>query len=192
MEFKDSQTLKNLASSFAGESQAGLRYQIVADMCMSEGFKCLADEIKAIAKNEVNHAKTFFRLITDGIGNVENINIDAGYPFEGKTLEESLKFSMEHEHDEGVNIYPTFATIARKEGFEEIAVTFIQTAEVEKQHVLKFKYFYESIKNGTLYKAKEPTFWECSECGYIETRESAWNVCPLCRISQGYVKLKLP
>lgn len=192
MEFKNSQTLINLARSFAGESQAGLRYQMLVDMCTVQGYKTLGDEIKSIAKNEVTHAKTFFKLITDRLGNVNNIKIEGGYPFEGTKLEEGLKFSMEQESDEGTKIYPEFASVAESEGFNEIAEKFLQTAKVEKQHALKFKYLYESLKNDTLYKGKQPVMWECSECGHIETNISAWNVCPLCNSSQGFVKLKLP
>lgn len=192
MEFENSQTLKNLARSFAGESQAGLRYQMIVDMCTAQGYKSLGDEIKRLAKNEVNHAKVFFKLITDRMGNVDNVDIEAGYPFEGTTLENALKFSMEQEESEAERIYPSFAEIARKEGFPEIAEKFDQVARVEKQHFLTFKYLYESIKNDTLYKTKKTAMWECSECGHLEARDEAWNVCPLCGSSQGFTKLQLP
>lgn len=192
MELKNSQTLINLARSFAGESQAGLRYQMIVDMCIMQGYKVLGDEVKLIAKNEVNHAKTFFKLITDKLEDVNNITIEAGYPFEGTSLLDALKFSMEQEKEEAENIYPKFAIIAKEEGFPDIAEKFLLVSKVEKQHELKFKYLYESMKNDTLYKTKQPAMWECTECGHIETSESAWTVCPLCNSSQGFVKLQLP
>ena len=52
MQFEKTQTFKNLARSFAGESQAGMRYQLIAKQAMQEGYKTLADEIRTIAKNE--------------------------------------------------------------------------------------------------------------------------------------------
>ena len=36
MQFKDSKTYKNLARSFAGQSQAGLRYQLIANQSTAE------------------------------------------------------------------------------------------------------------------------------------------------------------
>ena len=120
MHLKESQTLLNLARSFAGEAQAGLRYQFTADKALNEGYKILSDEIRKIAKNEVNHAKVFFELITDNVGNTDNIEFTAGYPFEGTTLEEGLKFAIKEEEDE-VEIYQNFAKVADEEGFTEIA-----------------------------------------------------------------------
>lgn len=59
MEFDKTQTFGNLARSFAGESQAGLRYQFIAQLAMKQGYKTLSDEIKYIARNETAHAKSF-------------------------------------------------------------------------------------------------------------------------------------
>ena len=42
MQFEKTQTFKNLARSFAGESQAGMRYQLIAKQAMQEGYKSLA------------------------------------------------------------------------------------------------------------------------------------------------------
>ena len=53
MDFKKSQTVRNLARSFAAESQAGLRYQLIVDMCQAQGYQAMANEIKVLAKNEV-------------------------------------------------------------------------------------------------------------------------------------------
>jgi len=59
-EFKKSQTYFNLARSFAGECQAGMRYQLMAKIAMQEGLFKLSDLIKNIAKNETVHAATFY------------------------------------------------------------------------------------------------------------------------------------
>lgn len=65
MQFEKTQTFKNLARSFAGESQAGMRYQLIAKQAMQEGYKTLADEIRTIAKNETFHAKRFFETLQE-------------------------------------------------------------------------------------------------------------------------------
>lgn len=143
---KNSTTFENLARSFAGESQAGLRYQIIADMCMQQGYNSLADELKTIAKNEVQHAKTYYHLLTENGGSADNIDICAGYPFEKITIEDGLREAMLAEKEEADKVYPEFAKIARNEGFTGIAKKFELTAKVEKEHELKFKYLYESFK----------------------------------------------
>ena len=60
MEFDKTQTFRNLARSFAGESQAGLRYQFISKLALKQGYKTLSDEIKYIAHNETAHAKVLF------------------------------------------------------------------------------------------------------------------------------------
>ena len=60
MQFEQTETFKNLARSFAGESQAGMRYQLTSKLAMKENLKTLSDAIRTIAKNETYHAKTFF------------------------------------------------------------------------------------------------------------------------------------
>ena len=192
MELIKSQTLKNLAKSFAGESQAGLRYQIGADLCLAQGYYAVADELKALAKNEVNHAKVFYRFITEELGVVENIDVEAGYPYDGTTILDILERSIINEVSEADNIYPSFAKIAKEEGFEDIYLRFNQIAKVEMLHKAKFEYLYNSLKNDTLYKSTTPKMWECSECGHMHESLEAWDICPLCGASQGFVKVVYP
>ena len=64
---------------------------------------------------------------------------------------DNLKFSAEDEHNEA-KVYLAFAKTARKEGFEDIAILFEQTAEVEKYHEAIFLELYEQMKEGSLYK----------------------------------------
>ena len=192
MQFENTETFKNLARSFAGECQAGMRYQMIAKLAMQEKLKTLADAVRTIAKNETVHATQFFNKIIEKTGNRENIEFDAGYPFHIGTLAESLKFAASDEKEESEEIYPTFAATARKEGFEDIAALYGMIADVERQHKIVFQYLCESVKNGTLYKSDSPILWICSECGYMHVGSQAWKVCPLCKAEQGYVDLHLP
>lgn len=190
MHLKESQTLLNLAKSFAGEAQAGLRYQFTADKALNEGFKILSDEIRKIAKNEVNHAKVFFELITEGVGNTDNIEFTAGYPFEGKTLEEGLRFAVKEEKAE-VEIYQNFAKVAEEEGFTEIANKFRLISDVEKHHADIFEYLYTGYTKNKLYRNKTPLVWVCSECGHVEALREGWQECPLCGSTRGFIEIKL-
>ena len=60
MQFEKTETYQNLARSFAGECQAGMRYQMIAKLAMQEKMKTLADAVRTIAKNETVHATQFF------------------------------------------------------------------------------------------------------------------------------------
>ncbi|MBQ8658829.1 MAG: rubrerythrin family protein [Clostridia bacterium] len=193
MQFEKTQTFINLARSFAGECQAGMRYQMIAKQAMQEKLKTLSDAIRVIAKNETVHATQFFNKIIEHAGSQENICLgDAGYPFHKGTLVESLTFAKTDEKSESEDIYPAFAVTAEQEGFKDIALLFKQIAEVESQHEAVFKYLAEAVKNGTLYKSETPMLWICSECGYMHVGTEAWQVCPLCKAEQGYVDLHLP
>lgn len=192
MDFTKTQTFHNLARGFAGECQAGMRYQLTAKAAMKQGYEVLADTVRTIAKNETNHAKVFFEAILSNAGSCDDVHIDAHYPFHAGTLEDNLKFAMEDELSEAEDIYPTFAKIAREEGFAQIALKFEQVAKVENHHRIIFNYLFEAFKDGSLYAADRPMLWICSECGYMHTSKEAWNICPLCGASQGEVQLHLP
>ena len=193
MQFEKTETFINLARSFAGECQAGMRYQMIAKLAMQEKLKTLADAVRTIAKNETVHATQFFNKIIQHSGSKENISLgDAGYPFHIGTLAESLKFAQADETAEAEDVYPAFAVTAEKEGFKDVAALFKMIAEVESQHKIVFKYLHEAVKNGTLYKSDRPLLWICSECGYMHVGTEAWKVCPLCKAEQGYVDLHLP
>lgn len=192
MQFVQTETCKNLARSFAGESQAGMRYQLVAKAAMKENLKTLADAIRTIAKNETYHAKSFFNTLLQKAGSTENIDLNAGYPFHFGTLEENLAFAANDERAEFEEVYPAFAAEAEQEGFADIAALFHRVAGVEKEHNIVFNYLYESFRDGTLYKRDKPTLWVCSECGYRATSNEAWHICPLCKASQGFVEIHLP
>ena len=192
MQFEKTETFKNLARSFAGECQAGMRYQMIAKLAMKEKMKTLADAIRTIAKNETLHATQFFNKIIEKTGSRENIEIEAGYPFHAGTLAEGLKFASMDEKNETEEIYPSFAVTAKNEGFEDIAALYKMVAEVEGQHKIIFQYLHDAVRNGTLYKNESPILWICSECGYMHVAEEAWKICPLCKAEQGYVNLHLP
>ena len=192
MQFDKTQTYQNLATAFAGECQAGMRYQMIAKLAMKEKLKTLSDAVKKIAKNETLHATQFFNAIQEKAGSKDNIKLDAGYPFHAGTLAEGLKFAEGDEKDESEDIYPTFAQTAEEEGFKDVAALFKMVAKVEEQHQAVFRYLANAVKDGTLYKCESPTLWICSECGHMHVSTEAWKVCPLCKAEQGYVELHLP
>ena len=52
MQFEDTKTYVNLARSFAGEAQAGMRYQLAARLATQAGYATLADTIRQVRETE--------------------------------------------------------------------------------------------------------------------------------------------
>jgi len=192
MQFDETKTYRNLARSFAGESQAGMRYQLIARAATQQGYVTLSDTVKVLAKNETVHARRFFEELSKRGQKLDNIDLDAGYPYHGGDIEQSLKFAADDERKEHEVIYPAFAKDAEDEGFKDIAALFRLVAKVEQHHEQIFTYLYNAFKNGALFKNESPILYICSECGYMHTAKEAWDKCPLCQSSQGYVELHIP
>ena len=192
MHFDETQTYLNLARSLAGESQAGMRYQLIAREATAQGYIALAGEIKVLAKNETVHARRFFEELTKRGEKLDNIVIDAGYPYHTGNLCEMLRLAAEDERNEHEKIYPAFAKIAADEGFKDVSALFTLIATVEKHHEQIFTYLHEAMESGNLYKNESPILYVCKECGHMHTLKEAWTICPLCKSSQGFVALHLP
>ena len=193
MQFDQTKTYLNLARSFAGESQAGMRYQLIARAAFKQGYVELANTIKVIAKNETVHARRFFEELTKRGGNcIDNIDLEAGYPFHTGDIATALRLAAKDEREENERIYATFAKDAKEEGFDDVAALFNLVANVEKRHEQIFIYLANAFETGTLYKNESPILYVCADCGYMQTANEAWDVCPLCKASQGEVYLHIP
>ena len=190
MDFENSQTKINLARAFAGECQAGARYQFIAQKAMQEDMKNVQMLFKTLAKNEMAHAKTFFDLISKhGPNEEKNIEIKAGYPFENGELLDLIKSAANNEKSESTSVYPSFAKIAEDEGFKDIAEKFKLVALVENDHFMIIEDLYNRLKSRALYKNSTPYNWQCGHCGYNEQAKESFKVCPLCDMTSGNVEL---
>ncbi len=192
MEFSESVTKENLARAFAAECQAGARYQFMAKDAKQNGFNYIATILKQLAKNEMAHAKTFYEYVINNLKSKNgNVNIDAGYPFKQSELGTSLAESAQIEEYEATNIYPSFAKVAKDEGFLDIYKSFLLVADVEKIHAQKLSSLAQMFSKKALYKSAEAKQFVCSNCGHSENKKAAWNTCPLCGYPQGYVVIDL-
>lgn len=190
MNFQQSETKQSLARAFAGICQDGARYQFIAKSAISEGYEYIAQELKAIAKNKMAHASVLYQLMLDNIeGYKDNVNIEAGYPFESYKLATSLQNSAEIEKYEGKNVFAHFAKIAHDEEFFEIEKTFLLICDVNLKNAAKLEYLAKKFDDGSLYKTDKESCWECSNCGHTENEGSAWENCPLCGYPTGFIKI---
>ncbi len=192
MKLIESETYKNLATAFAGECQARVRYEFMEYGARNLGYKQLAELIDKVVYNEFNHARMFYtKLQTASEKPIENIDICAGYPFKQKwDLEQNLKIAVEDEKEE-IKIYSEFAVVAEKEGFKDIANLFKMVAQVENCHAMRFEELYKQLSKNTIYKKSKAVKWKCADCGYESAQKEAWEQCPLCLAKKGSVMLIL-
>lgn len=190
----NSKTYSNLVNAFAGECQARTRYSMLAEKCKTAGFCALSEFVKTIATNEFEHAERIYTFITSASDKpIPSLNVNSGYPFKEKEndLIEAFHFAAENEGEEALEIYPSFARIAREEGFDIIADFFEKLVQIESCHKMAFTELYNHLKNGTLYKRTSSIKWKCSLCGFEATAKEAWQKCPVCGAAQGEVMLEM-
>lgn len=192
MNLTGTETLINLARSFAGEAQARNRYHFYAAKLKSEGHEALYRTVTEIENNELAHAKVFLNYITDNPEfGYNNIDIDAGYPYILGTLGINLEAAAAGENEEATIIYPKFSKIARDEGFSEIAAIYDLIGKVESEHEKIFTKMAKHLADNTLYKRETPTKWKCENCGYEYSADAAYQLCPLCKHPIGYMRSEL-
>lgn len=179
------QTADNLARAFAGESQARNRYTIYAEYAKSEGHDILNAIFTFVAENERAHAKVFYDLLIEGLGNA-TLEFSADYPFAMGSTVQNLGYAAEGENHEWTEVYPAFADIAKQEGFPEVEYAFRSIANIEKGHYQEFTKFKTKLESGTLYKSMQPTKWKCTNCGHIHEGTEAPGICPVCKHPQGF------
>ena len=186
MELKGSQTEKNLLAAFAGESQARNRYTYFASQARKEGYEQIAAIFEETANQEKEHAKREFKFLQGG-----NVEIQASFPAGviGNTLE-NLKAAAAGEHYENTQMYPEFAEVAEKEGFDEIAEVFRNIAVAEKRHEDRYVALAENISKGAVFKREKPVRWVCRNCGYVYEGLQAPDLCPACAHPQSYYELE--
>ncbi len=183
---KGTETEKNLLKSFAGESQARMRYDYFAKQAKKEGLEQISAIFAETALNEKEHAKRFFRFLEG-----TPVEITATYPA-GKidTTLKNLQAAAEGENEEWSELYPQFAEIAEKENFPEIASTFKAIAQVEKAHEKRYRQLYSNLETGKVFTREEKIVWKCRNCGYLHEGVSAPKECPACLHPQAYFQIK--
>lgn len=179
---KGSQTEKNLMTSFAGESQARMRYTYFASAAKKEGFEQIAAIFLETADQEKEHAKRMFKFLEGGM-----VEITAQFPAGviGTTLE-NLQAAAAGEHEEWSKDYPHFAKVAEEEGFPAIAAMYRNIAVAEKAHEERYQAFVKNIKTAQVFAKEGEVVWQCRNCGYIHVGKEAPQACPACLHPQAY------
>src|SRR5574344_988392 len=163
-ELKGSKTAENLATAFAGESQARNKYTYFASKARKDGFEQIAAIFEETAENEKEHAKLWYKLLNNGIG----------------TTAENLKAAADGENYEWTDMYAGFAKTAKAEGFDAIAKLFEGVAAIEKEHEARYRKLLDNVTKERVFSRDGDKIWQCRNCGHICVGKSAPSVCPVC------------
>ena len=181
----NSNTKINLMKAFAGESQARNRYIMSGSQAKKENLNIIEKVFNFTANQEFEHAKLFYKYLSELHG--ESINITADFPVDiyNNTLD-LLKCAQNNEYAEYNNIYKSFGDEAKQEGFIEISEIFYKVADIEKIHGDRFSRFINLIESKKLFDSVKQESWVCLNCGHIHVGSQAPEECPVCKHNQGY------
>jgi rubrerythrin len=183
---KGTQTEKNLLTSFAGESQARMRYTFFASKAKKEGYEQISAIFTETANQEKEHAERMFSYLEGG-----DVEIQASYPagVVGTTLE-NLQAAAMGEHEEWSELYPHFADVAEKEGFPAIAAMYRNICVAEKGHEERYAALAKNVQAASVFAKEGEVVWQCRNCGFITVGKEAPKVCPACLHPQSYFEVK--
>ena len=170
--YAGTQTEKNLATAFAGESEARNKYTYFASVAKKEGYEQIASLFLKTAENEREHAKMWFKEL-NGIGDTA----------------QNLKAAADGENYEWTDMYEGFAKTAEEEGFPELAAKFRMVGEIEKHHEERYRALLKNVETAAVFAKSEVKVWECRNCGHIIVGTKAPEVCPVCNHPQSYFEV---
>ncbi|MBF0621180.1 MAG: rubrerythrin family protein [Magnetococcales bacterium] len=173
-DLKGTETEKNILAAFAGESQARNKYGFFAKKARKEGFVQIAEVFEETANQERAHASTLFKMLDGAIGSTE----------------ENLRAAAAGEQYELDEMYPSFAKIARAEGFDLIANIFEAIAIAERKHGERFTKLADNIAEQKVFTRKKKQTWTCRNCGYQHEGKSAPGVCPACAHGKAHFEIE--
>ena len=173
MELKGSKTEKNLATAFAGESQARNKYTYFASVAKKEGYEQIAAIFEQTANNEKEHAKLWFKALGELGDTAAN-----------------LLAAAEGENYEWTDMYDQFAKDAEEEGFTRLAYQFRAVAAIEKSHEERYRALLSNVEMQKVFEKAEEAIWECRNCGHLVMGKKAPEVCPVCTHPKAYFEVR--
>lgn len=191
MTLKGTKTAQNLITSFAGESQATMRYRYAAKVADKEGYKQISAIFEETARNEVEHAARFYKFLKEEY-KLDAIELNPEYtafPVVFHDTLTNLQGAIDGENEECEHMYPSFADVAEEEGFDEIARAFRNIAKVEGAHRDRYQKLHDNVENGKVFEKDEKVIWKCGNCGFLYEGKVAPKICPACAHKQEWFEV---
>ena len=152
-------TADNLATAFAGESQANRKYTAFAQKADKDGFPSIARLFRAAAEAETIHALAHFTNM-GGVGSTQ----------------ENLKAAVAGETYEYTKMYPPMLEQAIAEG-HRAKIMFGFALKAEEVHAQLYAAALQAIESGKDLEGAE--IYLCPVCGHLEIGKPPAK-CPIC------------
>lgn len=191
MTLKGTKTASNLITSFAGESQATMRYRYAAKVADKEGYKQISAIFEETARNEVEHAARFYKFLKEEF-KLDAIELNPEYtafPVVFHDTLTNLQGAIDGENEECEHMYPSFADVAEEEGFDEIARAFRNVAKAEGAHRDRYQKLHDNVESGKVFEKDEKVIWKCGNCGFLYEGKVAPKICPACAHKQEWFEI---
>jgi rubrerythrin len=153
------ETIENLKTAFAGESQASQKYSAFARKAEKEGYQNVASLFRTAAQAERIHAEGHLEAL-DGIGSTAD----------------NLVTAIEGETYEFTQMYPPMLKQAEADGHKAKRM-FDYAAKAEAVHAQLYKLALEAVRSGK--DLPEDKIYLCPVCGHIEFGTPP-ETCPVC------------
>lgn len=191
VDFKNSETHKNLMRAFAGESQARNRYTFGESQAKQQNLYVISAVLCFTANQEKEHAEIFYNHLKELAG--ESISIDGTYPVDiNDSVAQILRYAQHNEYEEHDDVYKKFAEVAEEEGFMKVAADFTNIGRIEKIHGDRLGYFADLLEKNQLFVSDVECKWMCLNCGFVMEAMQAPEQCPVCNHNKGYfIRLEL-
>lgn len=170
--YAGTETEKALLAAFAAESQARNKYTFYSYKAKEEGYEQIEDLFLMTADNEREHAEMWFKELGANTTTAQN-----------------LAAAADGENYEWTDMYESFAKIAEKDGFTDLAKKFRDVGAIEKRHEERYRALLNNVKTAKVFQKDEEQVWECRSCGHIEKGKQAPKTCPVCGYQQAYFQI---
>ena len=136
MEFKDSQTYKNLQTAYEEKLQNSSKYRIYSDIAKTEGNRQTSDAFRETSLDELKYARLWLEQLNMG-------TVPGTY--------ENVADTYNTEYFDWAQRYNEYADTARKEGFYDMARLFGWVAEADRHHDFRFEQIAQYLREGGTY-----------------------------------------
>jgi len=158
-------TVKNLKTTYTGESKAIVRNRLFAEIADSEGYPQIGRLFRAVAEAECVHAKNALVMLG-----------------EMKGTEENLRFAFESEMRAKNTHYPEFIREAEAEEDRKASQMFSRARDVEERHGQLYRSALDSLM-----KEELMVYHVCEVCGYV-AENTVPDTCPICMATRDHFK----
>ena len=107
----------------------------------------------------------------------------------GSKTEQNLMTAFAGE-SQARNKYTYYASKAKKDGYEQIAAIFEETANNEKEHEERYLRLLQNVKDDRVFHKDGDKIWICRNCGHVYIGKDALEVCPVCKHPRSFQEVK--